>query len=198
MRIVDFIIIVLILFFTTFYIKEQFTEVNSVRSSVDNNKYLVRSEKDSKKAADLLANINLKLLELIEILKKDYPNDERTKRVIENYDPKSLSESDENNKYTSYSVNKGEKIVFCLRMRNTDNSLVDLNTLTYVAIHELGHLATNQIGHLNVFWINFQWLLQIAVDNGIYTYIDYSQNPQPYCGIVISSNILNKKIDKSN
>tara|TARA_Y100000389_G_scaffold149893_1_gene149353 strand:+ start:1213 stop:1791 length:579 start_codon:yes stop_codon:yes gene_type:complete len=192
MGIVDFIIIVLILFFTTFYIKEQFTEVSYIKSSVDNNKYLVRSEEDNKEAANLLANINLKLLELIEVLKQKYPNDERTKRVIQNYDPNALSESDESNKYTSYSVNKGEKIVFCLRMRNVDNTLVDLNTLTYVAVHELGHLATKEIGHLDIFWKNFKWLLEIAAEHGIYNYIDYSQKPQPYCGIVISSNILNK------
>lgn len=192
MGIVDFIIIVLILFFTTFYIKEQFTEVSYIKSSVDNNKYLVRSEEDNKEAANLLANINLKLLELIEVLKQKYPNDERTKRVIQNYDPNALSESDESNKYTSYSVNKGEKIVFCLRMRNVDNTLVDLNTLTYVAVHELGHLATKEIGHLDIFWKNFKWLLEIAAEHGIYNYVDYSQKPQPYCGIVISSNILNK------
>tara|TARA_Y100000389_G_scaffold125131_1_gene122475 strand:- start:560 stop:1081 length:522 start_codon:yes stop_codon:yes gene_type:complete len=171
--------------------KEQFTEVSRVRSSVDNNEYLVRNEKDNKEAANLLAKMNIKLLQLIEVLKKDYPKDERTKRVIKNYDPKALSESDENNKYTSYSVNKGEQIVFCLRMRNANNTLVDENTLTYVAIHELGHLATKEVGHLDVFWNNFKWLLQIATDNGIYNYVDYSKNPQPYCGLVISSNILN-------
>lgn len=191
MNIVDLSIIVLILFFTSFYMKEQFTEVSRVRSSVDNNEYLVRNEKNNKEAANLLAKMNIKFLQLIEVLKKDYPKDERTKRIIKNYDPKALSESDENNKYTSYSVNKGEQIVFCLRMRNANNTLVDENTLTYVAIHELGHLATKEIGHLDVFWNNFKWLLQIATDNGIYNYVDYSKNPQPYCGLVISSNILN-------
>ena len=191
MNIVDLSIIVLIMFFTSFYIKEQFTEVSRVRSTVDNNEYLVRNEKDNKEAANLLAKINIKLLKLIDVLKKEHPEDERTKRVIKNYDPTALSESDESNKYTSYSVNKGEQIVFCLRMRNANNTLVDENTLTYVAIHELGHLATKEVGHLDVFWNNFKWLLEIATEHGIYKYVDYSQNPQPYCGLVISSNILN-------
>ena len=193
MKLIDFIIIGLILFFTSFYIKEQFTEVGYIRSNIDNKKYLVRTEDDNKEAANLLATINMKLLKLIDILKREYPDDNRTKRVVKNYDPRALSESDENNKYTSYSVNKGEKIVFCLRMRNKDNSLVDENTLTYVAIHELGHLATKEIGHLDVFWKNFKWLLEIATKNGIYNYVDYSKQPQPYCGLVISSNILNSK-----
>ena len=191
MGLVDFIIIALIIFFISFYIKEQTREVGYVTSNIDNKKYLVRNEKDNKKAADLLAKMNIKFLKLIEILKEKHPDDERTKRLIKNYDPNSLSESDESNKYTSYSVNKGEKIVFCLRMRNKDNTLIDENTLTYVAIHELGHLATKEIGHLDVFWKNFKWLLEIATEHGIYEYVDYSKYPQPYCGLVITSNILN-------
>ena len=59
-------------------------------SNIDNKKYLVRNEDDNKEAANLLANINIKLLKLIDILKKDYADDERTKRVIKNYDPSSL------------------------------------------------------------------------------------------------------------
>ena len=70
MNIVDLSIIVLIMFFTSFYIKEQFTEVSRVRSTVDNNEYLVRNEKDNKEAANLLAKINIKLLKLIDVLKK--------------------------------------------------------------------------------------------------------------------------------
>ncbi len=62
-----------------------------------------------------------------------------------------------------------------------------------MAIHELAHLATVEVGHTEKFWKNFKWLLQIAEKNGIYNYVDYSSSPQPYCGIVISSNILDRK-----
>ena len=82
MNLIDIIILVLIVFFTSFYIKEQFIEVGYVVSNIDNNKYLVRNEDDNKQAANLLANINIKLLKLIDILKKKYADDERTKRVI--------------------------------------------------------------------------------------------------------------------
>ena len=39
MKLEDSIIIFFIIFFTTFYIKEQFTEVEYVRSDIDNKKY---------------------------------------------------------------------------------------------------------------------------------------------------------------
>lgn len=188
--IVNYLVFIIILFFLSFYVKEQFVEIEYVKSSYDNKKYLVRNESDKKEAARILSIINSKLLELIEVLKKKYPEDERTKRVVKNYNPKAISEGSEDKKYTSYSINKGEKIVFCLRLRDKENKLADVNTLTYVAIHELGHLATKEIGHVDVFWKNFKWLLNIAREHGIYKYVDYSVNPQPYCGLVISSNIL--------
>lgn len=188
--IVNYLVFIIILFFLSFYVKEQFVEIEYVKSSYDNKKYLVRNESDKKEAARILSIINSKLLELIEVLKKKYPEDERTKRVVKNYNPKAISEGSEDKKYTSYSINKGEKIVFCLRLRDKENKLADVNTLTYVAIHELGHLATKEIGHVDVFWKNFKWLLNIARQHGIYKYVDYSVNPQPYCGLVISSNIL--------
>ena len=67
---------------------------------------------------------------------------------------------------------------------------IDENTLTYVAVHELAHVATKEIGHVPVFWENFKWMLNIAKDKGIYNYVNYKENPQPYCGLLISNNIL--------
>jgi hypothetical protein len=173
-------------------IREGFTEATIVKSTVDGNEYAVRADKHKQKVADLLAVINKKLLRLIGILKSRYSNDPRTERVASRYDPSAISEGLEDDNFTSYSVNKGEKIVFCLRMRDGTDNLVDENTLTYVAIHELAHLATEEIGHdSQTFWDNFKWLLTIARDNGLYIYANYEQNPQPYCGMTIKSNVLN-------
>ena len=191
MKTPDLVITFLILLLTTFYVKEQFVnEVERVKSDVDGRKYLVRSEQDSKKAANLLGTINIKLLKLIDIVKEKHADDERTHRLVKNYNPEALSEGTEDKKYTSYSINKGQRIVFCLRMRNEANDLVDENTLTYVAIHELSHVATKEIGHIPIFWNNFKWLLGVAKENGLYNYVNYSLNPQPYCGLLISNNVL--------
>ena len=110
--------------------------------------------------------------------------------MINNFNPNNITESDENNKYTSYSINKGEKIVFCLRSRDKDNKLVNLNTMMFVAIHELAHLMTKSIGHTKEFWDNMRFLLKKAIDMKIYTKQDFKNNPQPYCGTQITDSPL--------
>lgn len=188
---IDLFILFLLIFLISLKVKENFTEVEFVTSKVDNRKYLVRKEEKQTEVADLLAHINRKIQKLLEILKRDHTHDPRTKRLIDNYDSNNISEGTEDEKFTSYSINKGEKVVFCLRARDGSNNLVDQNTLTYVAIHELGHLATKEIGHEDIFWKNFKWLLRIATDNGLYQYVDYNMTPQKYCGLTINSNVLN-------
>ena len=104
--------------------------------------------------------------------------------------PNNISESGAKSKHTSYSVNKGEKIIFCLRQKNEEQTFVDENTVMFVAIHELAHIMTLSIGHEPEFWNNFKVLLKEAVALGIYQKEDYSKNPKPYCGITVSDNPL--------
>ena len=68
------------------------------------------------------------------------------------------------------------------------SSLIDLNTLTYVAIHELAHIATESVGHTPEFWKNFKFLLNIAKEINIYEPINYKKNPKQYCGMDITDN----------
>ena len=62
---------------------------------------------------------------------------------------------------------------------------LDLNTLTFVALHELSHIMTKSIGHKTEFWDNFKFLLNIAKEAGIHDPTDYKQAPQEYCGMKI-------------
>ncbi len=189
MNFFDCFVIFIIGFFVMFYVKEQYTEVEYVKSDIDNKEYLVKVNENSKEVADKLALMNQKFLKIIEIAQDEFPNDPRVEFLKKNYDPSQLSESTKDEKYTSYSINK-EKILFCLIARDENGALIDDNTLTYVGVHELAHLATDEIGHTDTYWDNFKWLLTIARENGLYLYEDYSINPKPYCGIKISSNIL--------
>lgn len=190
MNLFDFFVLLLIVFFTMFYIREQYTEVEYVKSTIDGEKYLVKVGEKSQEVADKLAKMNEKFLKIIKIAEDEYPNDPRVPFMKDNYASNKLSESTKDEKYTSYSVNK-EKILFCLIAIDEEGELIDDNTLTYVGVHELAHLATEEIGHTDTYWDNFKWLLKIARDNGLYLYEDYSINPKKYCGIEISSNILN-------
>jgi hypothetical protein len=110
-------------------------------------------------------------------------------RLANNFNEDNIHENTPNTKYTSYSVNKGEKIFFCLRNKHTEK-LVELNTIMFVAIHELAHLMTEEIGHPQIFWNNFKFLLKVAIDQKVYKYIDFNNYPKEYCGIKITDTPL--------
>ncbi len=165
-------------------------EVTYVKSSVDNNEYLVRNLDNKQDAADMLARIRIKLQKICDIMHKSHPEDENVKRMVERFNPDNITESGKNNQYTSYSVNKGEKIVFCIRQKNEKEELVDENTMTFVSIHELAHIMTKSVGHTPEFWDNFKRLLNVAIDNGLYTKEDYNKSPKDYCGIKVSDTPL--------
>lgn len=114
------------------------------------------------------------------------------RRLYKNFNPEAFSETTPDAKYTSYSVNKGEKIVFCLRDKKEGETLVKENIMTFVSIHELAHLMTKSIGHEPEFWSNFKLLLKISIDNGLYKNIDFNSTPKPYCGINITDTPLKK------
>lgn len=164
-------------------------DMEYIKSSLDKTDYLVRKLPDKKKAANLLAKTKNKLLELSYHLEKEYPEDERVKRLSKFYNTV-IVESEPKSKFTSFSVNKGEKIVFCLRSRNSKEQLVDLNLLMFVAIHELAHVITSSVGHTEEFWTNFKWLLVEAVKKNIYKPHDFQNKPEEYCGTQITDSPL--------
>lgn len=115
---------------------------------------------------------------------------EDLKRLVKNFNPNKISETTPDAKYTSYSVNKGEKIVMCIRNKKTVNQdIINLNTLMFVALHETAHLMTKSVGHHPEFWDNFRILINIAVDPkvGVYKEVDFNLYPEPYCGMTINS-----------
>ena len=183
-------VLMIMIVMIVFYIQGQNFEVEYVVSNIDGRRYLVKNLPDKKKAADMLAKLNKKLQKLVSEMKKRHPDDVDVKRLVGNFNPDNLSEGTEKTNYTSYSVNKGEQIVFCLRSRDGSDTLVPINVLTYVAIHELAHLMTKEIGHPPSFWENFKRLLHVAIDSRIYKKTNYSKNPVKYCGLTIKSSIV--------
>lgn len=165
-------------------------EVTYVKSEVDDNEYLVRNLEDKQKAANMLALLRTKLEKICKAMKNKYPDDKDVERMNERFNPDNITETGKNNQYTSYSVNKGEKVVFCIRQKDDAESIVDENTLTFVAIHELAHIMTVSVGHTKEFWDNFKKLLQEAVELKIYIKEDYNNNPKEYCGIKVSDSPL--------
>jgi predicted metal-dependent hydrolase len=61
----------------------------------------------------------------------------------------------------------------------------------YVIIHEMSHFACPEIGHGELFQKIFKKFLKVAVELSIYTYDDYSSKPIEYCGMILSSSVMN-------
>ena len=92
------------------YYDGKYAGVEYVESKVDNKKYLVRKMPDKQHAADLLANIRIKLVKLCDYLELKHSDNKKVYRLIKRFNSDNITESSPTEKYTSYSVNKGEKI----------------------------------------------------------------------------------------
>jgi hypothetical protein len=163
--------------------------LTKVVSSVDGQTYTVRDMPDKQNAADTMARVRIKMNKLKLHLESTNPDKPQVKQLTRNFEanPNRFKESTPEAQHTSYSVNKGEEVHFCLRQREDgDESLVQEDIITFVAIHEMGHMITKSIGHEPEFWNNFAWLLQEAEKVGIYTHRDFRAHPVSYCGMKIT------------
>ena len=183
-----FIILFVIGFIIKIYFESDMFHLKCIVSDEDGNTYCVRETPKLELVADLLARTTEKLKQLVAYLKDEYPNRENVKRLAEKFNPKKISETLPTSKYTAYSENKGEKLAFCTTTTKEGSKLIDENTLTFVAVHELGHVMTESVGHTKEFWQNFKFLLKNAVKIGIYEPIDYKKKPKNYCGMKITDN----------
>jgi hypothetical protein len=166
-----------------------------VKSNLCGNSFLVRNLEDKQEAADRLSMIRDRLLRLMKYLEQTYNDRPFVKQILRNFDanPERFAESTPDAAYTSYSVNKGEKIFMCLRQRDDKEELVDENVLIFVALHEMSHIGTASIGHTKEFWNHFAWLLEKAETINIYKYQNFAAHPVEYCGVHITDSPKYKK-----
>lgn len=155
--------------------------------SNNNKAYLVQAG-DEHASANMLSKVDERVTILLDYLRANPSHD------FKQYEDQLLNanitliEASPMGKHTSYTVNKS-KIAICLRTRT--GILHDINTIMYVVIHELAHVACPEVGHTPLFKKIFIHLLQVSIHLGIYEQVHYDQTPQPYCGIVIRENLLN-------
>jgi len=163
-------------------------QLKCVVSTVDGNKYCVRETSKVKESADLLAKVTDKCRKLVKYVGEKFPDQDNVKRLVNGFNPQKVMETLPTSEFTAYSENKGEKLAFCLNTEKGGNTMIDEHTLTFVAIHELSHIATKSIGHKSEFWENFKFLLEQAKAAGIHSPRDYKKEPQKYCGMTIRDN----------
>jgi len=165
---------------------------NILTKASDGRSYKVQDLPDKNEAAEKMASIREKLSKLVEHFKDpNYKYDPPYQRLVSHFNPDVLEENDISADTTSYSENKGEKIVVCLRDKTTSPyPFVDDNTVMFVLIHEMAHLMTASLGHTPEFWTNFRKLLHDAIQLGLYMPTNYAKNPVKYCGMTITDSPL--------
>jgi hypothetical protein len=179
------VVIAIIALCAYIYFERSDFQLKCVVSTVDGNKYCVRENDKVKESADMLAKVTEKCKKLVVYVGEKFPDQDNVKRLVEGFNPKKVMETLPTSEYTAYSENKGEKLAFCLNTEKNGSTMIDEHTLTFVALHELSHIATKSIGHKTEFWENFKFLLEQAKAAGIHTPKDYKKEPQKYCGMTI-------------
>jgi hypothetical protein len=160
----------------------------------DGQTYEMQNLPNKEKAVETMAGIHTGLVKLYEYYKTT-PNvaqDPAVVRFVSRFSSDVFVENDMQSPDTSYSENKGQKIVVCLRDKTKPPQypVIDQNTIMFVMLHEMAHLMTETIGHTQEFWTNFKRILQDAIQIGIYHPVNYAQRPTPYCGMTITDSPL--------
>lgn len=180
-------------------VEDKNTDMTYVKSDIDGDTYLVRNLSDKKKAANLLASLKSDLMHVIDYLNEKYKSDKNNKEYItqltRNIKNVFIRESDPDTKYTSYTINKGETIVFCIRPKTlskytTTGDIHDKNLIMYVALHEISHVACPEYGHTKLFKEIFKLITEAAIERGVYKKIDFNRSPVEYCGMQITDSIV--------
>ena len=186
-----FIAIIILYIFVFIYISNNdlFSYFSTIKiEASDGTKYRVLGNyEDYKDAAEMLAELNKKIVILAKHLKKKYHTDsghcpQKVKEVsnlLNRYLIDELSEVSPNSSSdTSYTLNK-RIINMCLRDKD-ENKLHDINIMVFVTLHEASHVCTDTRNHGPPFWQTFKWILTEAEECEIYKNIDLSKNAFQY------------------
>lgn len=195
---IHIVIVIFLCIIAIFYYRYGANDSVYVKSTIDGKYYLVKNMSDRYDVANILAQIRLNILKLIDYLDTIVHSDNGNKkefipyidRLKEKINYVIISENISDYYYTSYSVNKGEQLVFCVRSRRNRDQIHDLNLMMYVVLHEISHIACPEYGHTALFKRIFAFITQSAIDLGIYTKIDFRSDNKEYCGLSITDSIV--------
>jgi len=181
-------------------------DVSYVKSTIDGQTHLVRNDENREQAADLIARIKAKFRKIIDYLYKNYKTHpifgKAVWRLKTKFKSNNIQESSPHSKYTSFSVNKGEELHFCIRPKDKQFAkklkFHKINTLMFVGIHELAHIMSVSYGHNREFHRNFIFLLKQCVKIGVYKKQNYRNKSEKFCGIEINNTPLPDKYFEEN
>ena len=192
-NIFEIIFIILIVVLVYLFIKIIRSNTVCITSNLDKKKYLVQDMNNKEKASNILSIINERINIFKNYLKNNMDHYPKYKSYIKQFCKRInglvLQENAPDGKYTSYTLNKGDKMALCLRSAKT-GKLHDINLIMYVVLHELAHIACPERDHTELFKEIFVFFQKIAIKLGIYERENYDINPHEYCGLVINENLL--------
>jgi hypothetical protein len=186
------IILVLIIIYLVYSIKN----AGLVNAEFNGQIYMVQEHEDKLKAVDTLIKLKKDLSTVaqksLERAKSENNKDyiDYISIIVDRLETVFIREVEKDSPYTSYSVNKGEELVFCLRNKST-HEFYDYNKILYVAVHEIAHIGCPEVGHTKLFFELNKYLLETAEKIKMYELVDYNSKPEEYCGIQINTNVLN-------
>jgi hypothetical protein len=164
---------------------------------------MVQDNDTKQEASNVLGKINRDIFILNNHLQSIKENDDKDiqknilyiEQLNKNIQDMEIRESSPNSDKTSFTINKGESIIFCIRSRRIEKfirsqSIHDYNILLYVALHEISHVACPEYGHTPLFKQIFRFFANEAVKIGIYEKEDFNDNPKEYCGMTIENSII--------
>lgn len=155
------------------------------------------SHENPQQAAEMMARLNNLLIDVQQYMKRKFvqggegtPEQQAmVTRILARYNYDNLVENSHKDPAgdTSYSLNKGSLLAFCVRDRQT-GQLHDYPVLAFVALHELAHLSIDEYNHPPKFWRAFRFVLEQAAEGGIYRSPNFAQHPVQYCGMTVNYN----------
>jgi len=184
--------IIIIFIYILYFIKKNRLTLVEANNNV---KFMVYNDKNKVESANLLATLVDRMYKLRNNLinnKKNYKEYEQYIDLLEknfNNERTYIYENIPDSDLTSFTINKGEELGFCLKSKIT-GKFHNINLLMYVAIHEMAHMACPETGHGELFKKVFLFLTEKAIDMGLYTKINYEINNVEYCGMILSSSIV--------
>jgi len=153
--------------------------------------YVVTRHPNRYEAANILHNLNIFSMKLLDKMYTKYQNNPKAMEFVNNlinkYDPDYLEENDPTFTvgHKTFTLNF-QRISICLRKKNGE--FYDMNTLQFVMMHELSHIAALEKNHDDRFWMVFKFILRSAEELVGYVPVQYEQYPFVYCGITVSHN----------
>lgn len=142
-----------------------------------------RNESPEKK---LIRHIKSHLDTYVLRLHLQHPTNPLVKQLHQRYRHTKVFES---NNHETFTLNKGEQIVMCLRDYSKQQKIHDdFNLLVFVGLHELAHIMSTSTQHTDEFWKNFKFILRCAAEMDMYDPVDYALDPVSYCAMVVHDN----------